>query len=337
MATRRVTIFGGSGFLGRHLVRRLAQRGDVVRVAVRDPVAANYLKPMGDVGQIVLIKADLRDEAAVRVAVEGADAVVNLVGILYERGAASFEAIHVAGAERVARAAAAAGATQLVHVSALGADLNSPARYGRTKAAGEAAVGAAFRRAAVMRPSVMFGPEDQFFNRFAALARLSPVLPVFGAAFGYDHVPGKGEPISLCRTGGVKFQPVYVGDVAEAIARALDTQASAGGAYELGGPQIMSFEDILRLVLRETGRRCILMPMPLWLGEIEGAILGSIPLIAPPLTRDQVRLMRRDNVTTPRAFGFAELGIVPTAAEAIVPGYMDIYRRGGRYRNPRLA
>ena len=337
MATRRVTVFGGSGFLGRHLVRRLARRGDVVRVAVRDPAGAIFLKPMGDVGQIVLMKADVRDPAAVRAAVEGADIVVNLVGILYERGARTFQAMHVAAAERIASASAAAGVGQLVHVSALGADVHSPARYGRSKAAGEAAVRAAFRSAIVMRPSVVFGPEDGFFNRFAALARILPVLPVFGAKLGYDHVPAKDEPISLCRTGGVKFQPVYVGDVAEAILRALDEPAAAGRTFELGGPRVMSFEDVLKLVLREIGRRPILAPMPLWLGEFQGALMSLVPLVAPPLTRDQVRLMRRDNVTAPGSAGLVELGIVPTAAETVVPSYMDIYRRGGRYRNPRLA
>ncbi len=337
MATRRVTIFGGSGFLGRHLVRRLARRGDVLRIAVRDPVGANFLKPMGDAGQIVPIKVDVRDEAAVKAAVEGADAVVNLVGILFERGARSFQEMHVVSAGRIARAAAMAGAECLIQVSAIGADAHSPARYGRTKAAGEAAALAAFPNAVIVRPSVVFGPEDAFFNRFAALARVLWALPVFGAKFGYDRVPGKGEPISLCRTSGVRFQPVYVGDVAEAMVRLMDDPARAGRTYELGGPRVMGFEEILKLVLRETGRNCVLLPVPLWIAEIEGALLGSIPLIAPPLTRDQVRLMRRDNVCAPGMPGLDQLGIPPTSAEAIVPSYMDIYRRGGRYRNPRLA
>ncbi|HLI10905.1 MAG TPA: complex I NDUFA9 subunit family protein [Alphaproteobacteria bacterium] len=337
MANRRVTVFGGSGFIGRHLVRRLAAHGDVLRIAVRDPEGAAFLKPMGDVAQIVPMRVDIRDEATVRAAVQGADAVVNLVGILFERGRQSFAEIQARGPGRIARAARAAGVKRLVHVSALGADLLSPSVYGRTKAEGEAAMRDAFPAATIMRPSVVFGPEDRFFNRFGALARMLPVLPVFRARPRLERYPEGGARLLLCGDGGTRFQPVYVGDVAAAIFRALEEPSCQGQTYELGGPRVYSFREIMGLVLHETQRRRLLVPVPLWLAEIEAALLGLVPLPEPLLTRDQVRLMRRDNVVAPGAPGLAELGIVPVPAEAILPTYMDIYRRGGRYRSPRPA
>ncbi len=330
MANRRVTVFGGSGFLGRHLVRRLAARGDILRIAVRDPVSAAFLKPMGDVGQIVPLRVDVRDEAAVEAATAGADAVVNLIGILFERGKQRFAEIHAAAAGRIARRAQGAGVKRLVHVSALGADAQGPALYARSKAAGEQAVREAFASAAIVRPSVVFGPEDDFFNRFAALARLLPALPVFGATPRLVHLPGGGARFSLCGDGGTRFQPVSVGDVAEAIARLLDDPATAGKTYELGGPRIYSFKELMELVLRETKRKRWLLPMPLWLAEIEAALLSLVPLPTPLITRDQVRLLRRDNILSAGALGLAELGITPTPAESILPTYMDMYRRGGR-------
>src|SRR5262245_25371459 len=220
---RRITVFGGSGFVGQHLIRRLAKQGWVVRVAVRDPATALKLKPLGNVGQIVPMRADIRDQAAVDLAVAGADAVVNLVGILYESGAATFQAIHADGAARVAAAAAKAGARHFVQLSSIGADAGSGSAYARTKAAGEQAVLAAFPSAVVMRPSIIFGPEDAFFNRFARMAQLSPALPLIGG-------------------GQTRFQPVYVGDVAEAVMRALSDQATAGRTYELGGPRVYTFK-----------------------------------------------------------------------------------------------
>jgi uncharacterized protein YbjT (DUF2867 family) len=330
MAVRRVTIFGGSGFIGRHLVRRLAARGDILRIAVRDREGANFLRPMGDVGQIVPVRVDLRDEAVVAAAVHGADAVVNLVGILYESGKQSFRAIQAEGPGRIARAAAAAGVKRLVHVSAIGADPHSPADYARSKAAGEAGLRAAFPQAAILRPSVVFGPEDQFFNRFGAMALMLPALPVIGASPRLARWPEGGSRIDWLGNGGARFQPVYVGDVAEAILRCLEEPAARGRLYELGGPRVYSFAEILRLVLQETHRRRLLFPLPFWLADLQAAFLGFLP--KPPLTRDQVRLMRRDNVVARGAPGLAELGIEPTGVEIMIPTYLDIYRPGGRQR-----
>lgn len=337
MAIRRVTVFGGSGFIGRHLVRRLAARGDIVRVAVRDPAGAAFLKPMGDVGQIVLMKVDVHDDEAVKAAVEGADAVVNLVGILFERGRQNFMELQALAPGRMARAATAAGAKRFVHVSAIGADPASPSIYGRSKAAGEKAVRQEIPKATIVRPSVVFGPEDDFFNRFAALARFLPALPVFGASPRLERFPEGGARIDLVGDGGVRFQPVYVGDVADAICHILDDPSTKGQLYELGGPRVYSFAELMRLVLSETGRKRCLVPLPLKIAEIKAAFLSLIPLPKPLLTRDQVLLMAKDNVVAPDARGLAALGIAPTAVELILPTYMDIYRRGGRFRNPHHA
>jgi NADH dehydrogenase len=315
MATQVVTIFGGSGFIGRYLVQRLARSGWIIRVAVRHPERALFLKPMGAVGQITPIAANLRHEASVAAAVAGADAVVNLVGILYERRPQSFAAIHVEGAGRVARAAHAAGARRYVHMSALGADPASPAAYGRSKAAGEAAARAAFPEAAIVRPSIVFGPEDDFFNRFAGLARYLPALPLIGG-------------------GKTRFQPVYVGDVADALARLAEDPATAGKTYELGGPSIYSFRELLEYLLREIGRRRLLLPLPFALAQLQAAFLELLP--TPPLTRDQVRLLERDNVVSPNAPTLVDLGIQPTALELIVPSYVARYRPGGRFTAARL-
>lgn len=330
MAVRRVTVFGGSGFIGRHLVRRLAARGDILRIAVRDREGANFLRPMGDVGQIVPMRVDLRDEAVVAAAVHGADAVVNLVGILHESGKQSFRAIQAEGPGRIARVAAAAGVKRLVHLSAIGADPHSPADYARSKAAGEAGLRAAFPEATILRPSVVFGPEDQFFNRFGAMALILPALPVIGASPRLERWPEGGARIDWLGSGGARFQPVYVGDVAEAIVRSLEEPAARGRLYELGGPRVYSFAQILRLVLQETHRRRLLFPLPFWLADLQALFLGLLP--KPPLTRDQVKLMRRDNVVSRGAPGFAELGIEPTGVEIMIPTYLDIYRPGGRQR-----
>jgi NADH dehydrogenase len=305
---RLITVFGGTGFVGRHLVRRLASQGERVRVAVRHPDEGLFLKTLGEVGQIDLAAANLRDADSVTRAVEGADAVVNCVGILFQSGRQRFAKIHGEGAGLVARAAAAAGAGAMVHVSAIGADAGSPAAYARTKAAGEAAVKAAFPSAAILRPSVVFGPEDQFFNRFAALARISPALPLIGG-------------------GKTRFQPVYVGDVAAAIVAALNDPAAAGKIFELGGPRVYTFRDLMRIVLRETGRRRLLLRLPFALAMIQGLFLELLP--TPPLTRDQVRLLRRDNVADPARPGLRELGIDPTPVEGMVETYLARFRRGG--------
>ena len=305
-----ITVFGGSGFIGRHLVRRLARQGWTIRVAVRRPSAANFLKPLGDVGQITPIRAPIHDPVAVRAAVSGAKAVVNLVGILFERGDRNFATIHARGAHSVATAAAEAGVERLVQISAIGADLHGEADYARSKGAGEAAVKTAFPAATVLRPSVVFGPEDDFFNRFAVMARLSPVLPLIGG-------------------GHTKFQPVYVGDVAEAIAACLIDPATQGKTYELGGPQVYSFKELMELLLTQIRRRRLLVPLPFGLANLQAMFLEKLPV--PPLTRDQVKLLRRDNVVAGGALTLADLGIAPTSAETVLPTYLDRYRKGGRF------
>jgi len=305
MKYRRVTVMGGSGFIGRYVVSRLAQQGAVVTVASRHASRARFLATMGDVGQVALLDADLSDEAALAATLAGADAVVSAVGILYERGKQRFDLVHHQGPARLARAAAAAGARQFVHVSAIGADPASLAAYGRSKAAGEQAVRAAFPAATILRPSIVFGPEDDFFNRFAAMARLSPVLPLIGG-------------------GATRFQPVYVGDVADAAVAALERPDAAGKTYELGGPKTYTFRELLALMLAEIGRKRCLMNLPFGLASLEAAVLEWLPV--PPLTRDQVKLLQRDNVVSAGAPGFAELGLTPTSLELILPTYLDRFR-----------
>lgn len=320
-----VTVFGGSGFIGRHLVRRLAASGASVRVAVRNPVDASYLKPMGDVGQVTPIYVDIRDDASVASALAGSDVVVNLVGILYERGANSFEAIHRDVAARIARAAKSAGAARFVHMSALGASETSRSRYAWSKAAGEVAVREAFPGAAIIRPSVVFGPNDGFFNMFANFARFSPVLPVFGCPFPSF----KDGAVDIFGDGGVKFQPVYAGDVAGAIAKCVTDSATAGQTYELGGPNVYSFKALMELVMEATGRKRLLAPVPFCVASVKAFFLQFLP--TPPLTPDQVTLLRSDNVVSGSTPTLADLGIEPTAAGVILPTYMDKYRPAGRY------
>ncbi len=306
MRDRRIAVFGGTGFVGRHLVQRLAREGARLRVMTRDPVEGAFLKPMGDPGQIMLVGGDLSDPEAVRRVVEGADTVVNLVGILHQRGERTFAAIHVEGAKAVAEAARDAGARRLTHLSALGADARSDSDYARTKAAGEAAVSEAFPGATILRSSVIFGADDDFFNRFARLARLSPVLPLIGG-------------------GRTRFQPVYVGDVAEAIHRTVERADAAGRAFELGGPSVYTFRELMEIVMRETRRDRMLASLPFALAEFEARFLEMMP--NPPLTRDQVKLLAHDNVASGAAPGLADLGIQATPLEAIVPRYLHAYRR----------
>ncbi|OAN50659.1 3-beta hydroxysteroid dehydrogenase [Paramagnetospirillum marisnigri] len=323
MARRLVTVFGASGFIGRTLVRRLAQQGWVVRAAVRDPIAAEFLKPMGDVGQVTPLRADISDAKAVAAAVSGADAVVNLVGVLYESGRRTFDAVHVKGAATVAAAAKAAGVPSLIHMSALGADKNSESTYARSKAAGEEAVLAAFPGATIFRPSVVFGPDDDFFNRFGKMAMVSPVLPVF-TADGFKPVcTEEGCSIDLFGSGGPIFQPVYVGDVACAMINVLNDARLAGKVYELGGPRRYSMKEVMELVVSTTGRPARLVPVPFGLGMFQATFLQLLP--KPLLTKDQVRLMKVDNVARGGKPGLAELGITPTAAETILPTYMKRY------------
>jgi NADH dehydrogenase len=318
-----VTVFGGSGFIGRHLVRALAKRGYRVRAAVRRPDLALFLQPLGNVGQVVPVQANLRYPDSVRRAVEGADAVVNLVGILAEDGKQTFDAVQADGARAVAEATAAAGITRLVQMSAIGADANSESLYARSKAEGEAAAVSAVPGAVVVRPSIVFGPEDSFFNRFAALARMSPALPLIGG-------------------GETRFQPVFVGDVAEAIARGVDGAVKGGVAYELGGPEVKSFRALIEYVLEVTGRRRLLVPLPfgvarLQAGVLEGLKYATFGLLPEEflLTRDQVRLLEQDNVVSAAAKAEGRtlegIGIAPESIEAIVPSYLYRFRRLGQF------
>jgi NADH dehydrogenase len=313
-----VTVFGGSGFLGRHVVRALAKRGYRIRVAVRRPDLAGHLQPLGRVGQIHAVQANLRYAGSVESAARDADVVVNLVGILFERGRQRFEAVQSFGAEAVALAASAFGA-RLVHVSAIGADENAPSLYARSKAAGEKLVLAAMPTATIMRPSIIFGPEDDFFNRFAAIARIAPALPLVGG-------------------GHTRFQPVFAGDVAGAIADAVDGRATPGLTYELGGPQVRSFKELMQFVLATIERRRLLLPMPFAVAQLQAFFLQYLP--KPLLTPDQVELLKRDNVVSEEAMRegrtFAAFGIDPVAIEAVVPSYLWRFRKSGQFR-PREA
>jgi NADH dehydrogenase len=303
-----VTVFGGGGFIGRHIVQRLAAAGHSIRIAGRDTERAARLCTMGGVGQIKPVAASITDEASSARAVAGADIVINLVGILFEGRAGDFQRIQAEGAGRIARLAAAAGAKQFLHLSAIGADATSPSLYAQTKAAGEAAVLAAFPGAIILRPSVVFGPDDQFFNRFAGLAAMLPFMPVVA--------------------GETRFQPVYVGDVADAAMAALADPAAGGKTFELGGPRVMSMRQVLRYILDVTGRRRPMIALPEGFVRLQ-ARLGEL-LPTPPLTRDQLILLGKDNVVSPNALGFQALGIEPKAVEAIVPAYLARFRQGGQ-------
>jgi uncharacterized protein YbjT (DUF2867 family) len=309
MRYRRFVIIGASGFVGRYIVKHLAAEGGVIAAVSRRATAAGFLRPMGDVGQIALIDASITDRDRIAPLLHGAEAVINAAGILTERGTQRFTALHETGPAELAAIAAAAGVTRFVHISALGADPASPALYGRSKAAGEAAVRAAFPRATVIRPSLVFGPEDSFFNRFAAIARLSPVLPLIGG-------------------GRTRFAPVFVGDVAAAVAAVLDREDAPGQLYELGGPSVETLRSLFELILRETARRRLLLPIPF--GLATALALFTEPMPRPLLTRDQVRMLRRDAVPAPDAPGLAALGIEPTSLDLILPTYLDRFRRGGR-------
>jgi uncharacterized protein YbjT (DUF2867 family) len=309
-----ITVFGGSGFLGRHLVRALAKRQYRIRVAVRRPDLAGHLQPLGRVGQIHAVQANVRYPQSVEAAARDADVVVNLTGILFQTGRQRFDTVQGFGAEQIALAAAAHGA-RLVHVSAIGADENSTSLYARSKAAGEQAVLAAVPGATVFRPSIMFGPEDDFFNKFAAIARFSPVLPLIGG-------------------GHTRFQPVFVGDVAEAVTRAAAGEARPGVIYELGGPDVKTFRALMEFVLHTVERRRLLAPIPFGLAELKGRVLQFLP--KPLLTPDQVRLLKADNVVSSAAVQenrtLKGLGIEPHAMAVIVPSYLWRFRKSGQFR-----
>jgi len=309
-----VTVFGGSGFLGRNVVHALCKRDYRIRVAVRRPELAGHLQPLGKVGQIHAVQANLRYPASVEAAMRGSHAAINLVGILAESGAQTFEAVQGLGAGAVAKAASAIGA-RMVHVSAIGADENSPSRYARAKAAGEKAVLAAAPTATILRPSVVFGPEDQFTNRFAALAQISPVLPLIGG-------------------GLTKLQPVYAGDVATAVADAVDGKTRPGATYELGGPEVLTMREIMEIILRITERRRRLVSLPFGLAKFQSLLLQFAP--GPlKLTPDQVVLLRSDNVVSQTAkaadLTLEGLGITADSLEAIAPQYLWRFRKAGQF------
>jgi uncharacterized protein YbjT (DUF2867 family) len=316
MRYRRVAVIGASGFIGRYIVKRLAARGTVVAAVVRNVEAANFLSPMGDVGQIARLGADLLDENRLAAAIAGADAVVNLAGILHEGGGQRFDGVHHQGPGRLGALATAAGVKRVVHISALGADPAAPSAYARSKAAGEQALRTGFPGATILRPSIVFGPEDDFFNRFATLAQFLPALPLIGG-------------------GKTRFQPVYVGDVADAVMAALDDPATVGRTYELGGPRIYTFKALMELILAETRRKRLLVPIPWMVARCQGALLQLLP--HPPLTADQVRSLERDNIVASDALTLKDLGITPETVEAIVPAYLDRYRRGGWFNGHRMA
>jgi NADH dehydrogenase len=313
-----VTIFGGSGFIGRYIAQRMARAGWRVRVAVRRPNEAIFVRTYGVVGQVEPVQANIRDEASTRRAIAGATAVVNCVGILVESGKQGFEAVQAVGAGRIARIAAAEGATRFVHVSAIGADPASDSLYARSKAEGEAAVTAAFPGAVILRPSIVFGVEDQFFNRFGRMARISPVLPVVGP--------------------DTRFQPVYVDDVAAATEAALTREEVAPGVYELGGPEVESFRALMARMLRVIRRRRMIVTLPMPIARLQAGAFDLLQRLSFGLftntliTRDQVRLLGRDNVVAPGARGLADLGVAPTAMDAVLESYLFVYRPAGQFK-----
>ncbi len=316
MARRDIVVFGGSGFIGRYLVRRLANDGWRVIVAVRYPEAASFLQPLGDVGQIVPVKVDVADAQEVASVTARASAIVNLVGILFERGKRNFRPMHVDAARNIGEAARKAEIETVVQISANGASLHASANYARSKAAAEQVLQDLVPTVRILRPSIVFGQEDGFFNLFGRLAVFSPVLPLFGG-------------------GMTRFQPVYVDDVAAAIVACVDDADRAGTIYELGGPSTYTFKNLMGFVRRETQRKVLLMPMPFFVAHVQALFLQFLP--KPLLTPDQVRLMKVDNVADPTMPGLKVLGINPTTVEMIVPHYLSLYRRGGLRGRPRFG
>ncbi len=319
-SAKLVTVFGGSGFVGRHVVQALAKRGYRVRAAVRRPDLAGHLQPLGDVGQVTAVQANLRFRWSVERALDGADAVVNAVGILYQAGRQSFDAVQASGPRVIGEAARAAGIDNFVHISAIGADAGSNIAYLHSKGVGEAAVLETVPDAVIMRPSIVFGPEDDFFNKFAGMAQLSLALPLIGG-------------------GGTKFQPVYVGDVAEAVAVAIDGDARPGTVYELGGPEVATFRQCLERMLEEIDRKRLLVPMPFLIARIVGSVMGLLP--KPLLTADQVRMLQSDTVVSDAAEAdgrtLAGLGIAATAMDVVLPTYLVRFREHGQFERTRTT
>jgi NADH dehydrogenase len=315
------TVFGGSGFLGGAIVKRLAQSAIgtaelTIEIPTRHTVKAGKLRPLGSVGQIVPVPCSVTDPAQIAEVVRQSDIVINLIGILYEKGRSTFDRMHVEVPRMIAGAARQAGVKQLVHISAIGADPRAPSRSASSKGRGETAVREAFPDAIILRPSIVFGPGDGFFNLFGRMAQLSPVLPLIGG-------------------GTTRFQPVYVGDVADAVLTALHTPEARGKTFELGGPRVYTFEELLRMILAETGQRCTFAHIPFAMARMQGFFGEFLP--KPPLTRDQVEQLRRDNVVMPGMPTLSDLGIAPTALEAILPTYMEQYRPGGRFGRRRAS
>lgn len=317
MTGKLAVVFGGSGFIGRNVVRELAKRGWRVRVAVRRPHLAQFLRPMGAVGQIQLKQCNVRHRPSIADAIHGADAVINLVGLLHQTGPQTFNAVQSAGAAAIATLAKEEGVETFIHISAIGADAESDSLYARSKGEAERAVREAIPSAVILRPSIVFGPEDSFFNKFATMASFSPVLPLVGG-------------------GKTKFQPVYVDDVADAICEALIRPEAAGRIYELGGPRVYTFRELMEIMLRETGQKRVLLPLPFFAASLAGTvsqIIGRLPFVEPILTADQVKLLKHDNVVDGSgAVGtLSELELEPHTVESILPSYMVRYRKYGQF------
>lgn len=314
--TKLVTVFGASGFLGRHVVRALCKRGHRVRAAVRHPMEANFLNPMGAVGQVQIFQANVRYRTSVADALAGADAAVNLVGILAPVGKNTFEGVQTLGSQNVAQEAERLGIKDLIHVSAIGADASSESVYARTKAEGEQAALTHVPTATIIRPSIVFGPQDDFFNRFAAMARIAPALPLIGG-------------------GRTKFQPVYVDDIADAIVELIESGAGHGETYELGGPEVMSFKELLQLMLKIVGRSRFLVPLPFPVASLMGSVgdtVSMVPFVQAPITADQVKLLKTDNVVSAEGVKtFDDLGISPETMDAVLPSYLFRYRKQGQF------
>jgi uncharacterized protein YbjT (DUF2867 family) len=317
MKRHQIAVLGGSGFIGRYIVKRLAERGETLAVGGRHAADAKFLRLKGDVGQVGLVNIAIdSSEDVLRAFLAGKDALVNCVGILYERGAQKFDTVHHSAPAKLARLAREVGVGRLVHISAIGADPRSTSAYGRSKAAGEQAVKDAFPTATILRPSIVFGPEDDFFNRFASMAVMSPFVPLIGG-------------------GETRFQPVYVGDVASAALRVLDDPATAGRTYELGGPKVYTFRALLELMLHEIKRHRRFIDLPFGIASLQARLLSLLP--KPPLTPDQVESLKRANLVASGALDHETLGIEPTSVEAILPTYLDRFRRGGWYDRQRAV
>ncbi|NCT41714.1 MAG: complex I NDUFA9 subunit family protein [Alphaproteobacteria bacterium] len=306
---KTATVFGGTGFVGTQIVRELAKRDIVVKIATRVPERGYFLKPCGAVGQIVPVQCDYSDAQSVAAAIEGSDYVINCIGILFEKGGQTFERAHVEIPSAIALACGEKGVSSFIHISALGVE-RSESEYAKSKVKGEAAIKAAFPRAVILRPSVIFGEDDEFFNMFASLAKFLPVLP-------------------LINGGETLFQPVYVGDVADAAIAAMDQSAAQGNTYELGGPETLSFKGVYEKMFEYTGQKRILFPLPNGLAKIQATFMSILP--KPPITKDQIESLKTDNVMNDGALGLADLGVNPTSLDIILPTYLTRYRRGGRF------